>query len=36
MTQDDGEDYRNKNICRVCETKTESDKVRDRCHLTDK
>ena len=36
MTQDDEEDYKNEIICRVCETKTESDKVRDHCHLTDK
>ncbi len=35
MTQEDGEDYQNNNICRFCEKDIESDKVRDHCHLTD-
>ena len=34
MTQEDGEDYRNDNICRFCEKNIEFDKVRDHCHLT--
>ena len=35
MTEEDEEDYRNKNICRFCENKNiESSKVRDHCHLT--
>ena len=33
MTQEDEEDYRNINICRHFEEKSESDKVRDSCHL---
>ena len=36
MTGEDEEDFRNKNICRFCEKFIESDKVRDRCHLTSK
>ena len=36
MTEDDHEDYRNKNICRFCERKIQSDKMRDHCHLTGK
>ena len=36
MTDEDKEDYRNKNICRFCEKFIESDKVRDHCHLTGK
>ena len=34
MTQEDGEDFKNNNICRFCEKNIESDKVRDHCHLT--
>ena len=34
MTEEDEEDYKNINICRFCEKNTESDKVRDHCHLT--
>ena len=34
MTQEDEEDYKNKNICGFCEKNIESDKVRDHCHLT--
>ena len=29
MTEEDEEDYENKNICRFCERETSSDKVRD-------
>ena len=36
MTQEDEEDYRNKNICRFCEKQIKSDKVRDHCHLKGK
>ena len=36
MTEEDEEDYRNNIICRFCEKKIESDKVRDHCHLTGK
>ena len=36
MTKEDEEDYRNYNICRFCEKKIETDKVRDPCHLTGK
>ena len=36
MTEDDEEDYRKNNICRFCERKILSDKVRDHCHLTGK
>ena len=36
MTEKDGEDYRNNNICRFCEKEILSDKVRDHCHLTSK
>ena len=36
MTHEDEEDYRNKNICRLCEKYIEYDKVRDHCHLTGK
>ncbi len=36
MTREDEEDYRNKDICRLCEKFIESDKVRDHCHLTGK
>ena len=34
MTQEDKEDFENKNICRFCGKKIEFDKVRDHCHLT--
>ena len=34
MTKEDGEDYRNNNICRLCEKEVLSDKFRDHCHLT--
>ena len=36
MKQEDEEDYKNNNICRFCEKKILSDKVRDHCHLTSK
>ena len=36
MTEDEEEDYKNKNICRFCEKNIESDKFRDHCHLTGK
>ena len=36
MTEEDEEDYENKNICRFCEKEIISDKVRDQCHLTGK
>ena len=36
MTEKDGKDYRNKNVCRFCERNIVSDKFRDHCHLTDK
>ena len=36
MTEKNEEDYRIINICRFCEKKIESDKVRDHCHLTGK
>ena len=36
MTKKDEEGYRKNNICRVCEKKIESDKVRDHCHLIGK
>ena len=36
MTEDDEEDFENKNICRFCEEEIFSDKVRDHCHLTGK
>ena len=35
MTEEDEEDFSNKNICQFCEKKNiESDKIRDHCHLT--
>ena len=34
LTEEDEEDYRNKNICRFCEKNIKSDKVRDHGHLT--
>ena len=36
MTEEDEEDYRNKNICRFCGKEILFDKVRDPCHLTGK
>ena len=36
MTQEDKEDFENKNLCRFCEKNIESDKVCDHCHLTGK
>ena len=36
MTEKDEEIYRKNNICRFCERKLLSDKVRNHCHLTDK
>ena len=36
MTDENEENYRNKNFCRFCEQNSESDNVRDPCHLTDK
>ena len=34
MTEEDEEDFKNNIICRFCEKNTESDNVRDHCHLT--
>ena len=36
MTEEDEEDFKNNDICRFCEKKIESDKIRDHCHLTGK
>ena len=36
MTEEDEEDFDNKNICRFCEKEILSDKVRDHCHSTGK
>ena len=36
MTQEDKEDFDNKNNCRFCEKEVLSDKVRDHCHLAGK
>ena len=38
LTKEDEEDYRNNDICRVCEKNVEcdKDKVRDHCHLAGK
>ena len=36
MTQEDEEDFENKNLCRFCEKNIESDKVRDHCQITGK
>ena len=36
MTEKDEKNYRNNNICRLCEKFIECDKVRDHCHLTGK
>ena len=34
MTEEDEEDFRNNNICRLCEKFIESDKIRNHFHLT--
>ena len=34
MTEEDEEDFDNNNICRFCEKKIKTDKVRDHYHLT--
>ena len=34
MTDENEEDFKNDDICRFCEKKIESDKVRDHFHLT--
>ena len=34
MTQEDEEDYKNNNICRLCEKKIITNKARGHCHLT--
>ena len=36
MTEDNEADYRNNNICRLCENEIVSDEVRNHCHLTGK
>ena len=36
MTEKKAEDFKNTNICRLCEKEILSDKVRDHCHLTGK
>ena len=36
MTKENAEDFKNNNICRLCEKNIESNKVRDHCHLTGK
>ena len=36
MTDEDEEDFRNNNICRICEKEIIDNKVRDHCHLTGK
>ena len=36
MTDEDEKDYRNNNVCRLCEKFIESDNVRGHCHLTGK
>ena len=36
MTEEDEQDCRNINICRICEKETVSEKVGDNCHLTRK
>ena len=36
MTEKDEEDFKNDNICRLCEKIIECDKVRDHFHLTGK
>ena len=36
MTQENTEDFENNIICRFCEINSESEKVRDHCHLTGK
>ena len=34
MTEEDGEQYRNINICRFLQKNIEADKVIDHCHFT--
>ena len=34
MTNKDGEDFKNINICQFCKKEILSDKVRDHCHFT--
>ena len=34
MTEQNEEDFKTNNICRFCEKRKLSDKVRDHCHLT--
>ena len=34
MTEKDEEDYKNNDVCRLCEKNSECDKFRDRCHLS--
>ena len=34
LTEENEEEYKKDNICRLCEKETLSDKVRDHCHLT--
>ena len=34
MTEENGEDFDNNNMCRFCEKYIKSDKVRAHCHLT--
>ena len=36
MTDKNGEDSKNNNVCRFCEKNIESDKFRDHGHLTGK
>ena len=36
LTEDEEEEYKNNNICRLCEKEILSNKVRDHCHLTGK
>ena len=36
MTEEDQEDYKKNNVCRIYENKIESGKVRYHCHLTGK
>ena len=36
MTNEDEEIYNNSRICWICKEKSNSDKVRDHCHVTGK
>ena len=36
MIEENGEDFKNSNICRFCEKSIEPDKVRDHCNSTGK